>query len=68
MARRTDAERLQEWFNRDLVGIFKHHHAFDRAGLFIGDGTYLFVPDNDNYEGSAACSSMNTIIRSTVRR
>ena len=53
MARRTDAERLQEWFNRDLVGIFKHHHAFDRAGLFIGDGTYLFVPDNDNYEGSA---------------
>lgn len=53
MARRTDAERLQQWFNRDLVGIFKQHHAFDREGLFIGDGTYLFVPDNDHYEGSA---------------
>lgn len=48
MARRTDAERLQQWFNRDLVGIFKQHPAFDREGLFIGDGTYLFVPDNDS--------------------
>jgi len=51
-ARRTDADRLQDWFNRDVVGIFRQHHALDPAGIFIGDATYLFVPDNDHYEGS----------------
>ena len=52
MARKTDADSLQEWFNRDVTGIFKQHHAFDPEGIFIGDGTYLFVPDNEAYEGS----------------
>ena len=52
MARRTDAQELQQWFNRDVVGIFKQHHAFDPEGIFIGDATYLFVPDNKAYEGS----------------
>jgi hypothetical protein len=51
-ARRTDADLLQQWFNRDVTGIFKQHHAFDPEGIFIGDGTYLFVPDNPAYEGS----------------
>jgi len=53
MALRTDAQLLQAWFNRDVVGIFKQHHAFDREGIFIGDATYLFVPDNPRYEGSS---------------
>jgi hypothetical protein len=53
MARRTDAQLLQTWFNREVVGIFKQHHAFDAEGIFIGDATYLFVPDNPNYEGSS---------------
>ncbi len=52
MARKTDADSLQQWFNRDVTGIFKQHHAFDPEGIFIGDGTYLFVPDNEAYEGS----------------
>lgn len=52
-ARRTGAEALMKWFNRDVVGIFKHHHAFDAEGIFIGDASYLFVPDNENYEGSS---------------
>jgi len=52
-ARRTDADLLQRWFNRDVTGIFKQHHAFDSEGIFIGDGTYLFVPDNPAYEGSS---------------
>ena len=52
MARRTDADLLQQWFNRDVTGIFKQHHVFDPEGIFIGDGTYLFVPDNEAYEGS----------------
>ncbi|HEY4711368.1 MAG TPA: transposase [Dehalococcoidia bacterium] len=53
MARRTDAELLTTWFNRDVAGIFKQHHAFDPQGIFIGDASYLFVPDNANYEGSS---------------
>ena len=53
MARQTDAPLLQSWFNRDVVGIFKQHHAFDPEGIFIGDATYLFVPDNSHYEGSS---------------
>jgi len=53
MARRTEAPLLQSWFNREVVGIFKQHHAFDSEGVFIGDATYLFVPDNPNYEGSS---------------
>lgn len=52
-AKRTDESLLMDWFNRDVVGIFKQHHAFDREGIFIGDATYLFVPDNENYEGSS---------------
>jgi hypothetical protein len=53
MARRTEASLLQSWFNRDVVGIFKQHHAFDPEGVFIGDASYLFVPDNPRYEGSS---------------
>lgn len=53
MARRTEARELQTWFNREVVGIFKQHHAFDPEGIFIGDATYLFVPDNPHYEGSS---------------
>ena len=53
MARRTEPELLETWFNRDVVGIFKQHHAFDAEGIFIGDATYLFVPNNPNYENSS---------------
>jgi len=53
MALRTGAQGLQTWFNRDVVGIFKQHHAFDPEGIFIGDATYLFLPDNPRYEGSS---------------
>jgi hypothetical protein len=49
----TDAQLLQTWFNREVVGIFKQHHAFDGGGIFIGDASYLFVPDNESYEGSS---------------
>jgi hypothetical protein len=33
--------------------VFQRHGFFDPAGMFIGDGSYLFVPDNPAYEGSA---------------
>ena len=48
----TDSGALLQWFNRDVVGVFRQHRIFDKEGLFIGDASYLFVPDNPNYEGS----------------
>jgi hypothetical protein len=52
VAKDTDSGALMEWFNRDVVRVFRKHRAFDKEGIFIGDGSYLFVPDNPHYEGS----------------
>jgi Transposase DDE domain len=52
MAKDTDAEALMRWFGGDGVRVFRRHRAFDREGVFIGDASYLFVPDNPRYEGS----------------
>lgn len=35
-----------------MVRVFCKHRVFDKEGLFIGDASYLFVPDNPSYEGS----------------
>ena len=53
LARDTPAEALQRWYNRDVARVLHQHQAFDPEGLFIGDASYLFVPDNPAYEGSA---------------
>lgn len=53
LARDTQANKLQEWYNQDVVKILKQQKAFDPEGIFIGDGSYLFVPDNEHYENSA---------------
>ena len=42
-----------EWFNGAVQRVFQSYGFFDPEGLFIGDGSYLFVPDNPAYEGSA---------------
>jgi hypothetical protein len=52
-ARDTDVEALHGWFNGAVQRILRQHHAFDPEGIFIGDGSYLFVPDNPRYEGSS---------------
>jgi len=52
MAKDTDAEALMRWFSDDVVKEFRRRRAFDKEGIFIGDSSYLFVPDNPNYEGS----------------
>ncbi len=52
LARATESERLHRWFNRDVMQILKQHKAFDREGIFLGDASYLFVPDNPKYEHS----------------
>lgn len=40
------------WFGEDGVRMFQRRRVFDREGIFIGDASYLFVPDNPSYEGS----------------
>lgn len=51
-ARHTDVDRLHAWFNRELPRCLRSLRLFDEEGLFIGDGSYLFVPDNEHYQGS----------------
>ena len=51
-ARDTDVERLHSWFNREVSRALRSLKLFDEEGLFLGDASYLFVPDNEHYEGS----------------
>ena len=51
--RDVTAKRWQDWFNGAVQGVFQTYGFFDPAGVFVGDGSYLFVPDNPAYEGSA---------------
>ena len=51
-AKDTDPEALQAWYNATTPRLYAELGAYDSAGIFIGDGTYLFVPDNPRYEGS----------------
>jgi hypothetical protein len=46
------AERWMDWFNGAVQEVFQRYGFFDPAGIFIGDGSYVFVPDNPAYEGS----------------
>ena len=52
VAKDTDAQALMRWFGEDGVRMFQRRRVFDREGIFIGDASYLFVPDNPHYEGS----------------
>jgi len=51
-ARDTKADSLQGWFNREAPRCLRSLGLFDPEGLFIGDASYLFVPDNEHYEQS----------------
>jgi hypothetical protein len=51
-ARDTAVDRLHAWFNREVPRCLRSLRLFEEEGLFIGDGSYLFVPDNEHYEGS----------------
>jgi Transposase DDE domain len=50
--RDVSAADWQAWFNGALQRTFQRYGFFDPAGIFIGDGSYLLVPDNPEYEGS----------------
>ncbi len=39
------------WFNREVPRCLRSLGLFDEEDLFIGDGSNLFVPDNEHYEG-----------------
>jgi hypothetical protein len=45
-------ERWQEWFNGPVQQPFQEYGFFDPRAIFLADATYLFVPDNPDYEGS----------------
>jgi len=51
-ARSTSAEALMGWYNTEVPRLLKERGLFDPEGIFIGDASYVFVPDNENYEGS----------------
>lgn len=46
------AKQWQDWFNGEIQKVFQSHGFFDPEGVFVGDGSYLFVPDNPAYEDS----------------
>lgn len=52
LARDTSADELERWYNEQAAVLFADLGAYGGDGLFIADGTYLFVPDNQRYEGS----------------
>ena len=52
LARDTEPEKLQKWYNHHVARLYQRLDAYDGEGLFVADGPYLFVPDNPRYEGS----------------
>lgn len=52
LARDTGPEELEAWYNRHVAALYGELGAYDDEGLFVADGSYLFVPDNPHYEGS----------------
>lgn len=51
--KRTPPASLMAWFNRDVVGWFLAHKAFDPDGIGIVDSTFLPVTDNPQYKEAA---------------
>lgn len=52
LARDTRPERLEAWYSKDVARYLGDVGAYDAEGIFILDGSYLFVPDNEHYENS----------------
>ena len=52
-ARDTRAEQLLHWFNHSVPRYLRGFGAFDEEGIFLIDGSYVFVPDNPRYERSS---------------
>lgn len=55
LARDTNPLELEAWYGKEVAPYFKDLGAYDPEGIFIVDGSYLFVPDNEHYEHSRVC-------------
>lgn len=53
LAKDTSEKELEQWFGHALPELYKSVNAFDNEGIFLVDGSYLFVPNNEKYEDSA---------------
>jgi hypothetical protein len=54
MGKDTRPEALENWFGTSVPRQYKALGAFDPDGIFLIDGTYLFVPlENERYESSS---------------
>lgn len=53
MARDTKAAALMNWFGQAAPRLYRDMGMLDEEGIFIVDGSHLFIPDNEDYEGSA---------------
>ena len=51
--KRSDAEKVEAWYNTEIAKWYKAHKCFDKKGVFILDPTYLVLPDNPNYKKAA---------------
>ncbi len=51
-AKRVPASQWMDWYNTAVQATFQQYGFFEPEGVFVGDGSYLFVPDNPKYEGS----------------
>ena len=52
MARRTDAAALAKWYSEQMPRLLAARKMFDTEGIFIGDASYIFVPNNKKYKGA----------------
>jgi hypothetical protein len=52
LARDTAPSVLEAWYGQGVALYFKEIGAYDPEGIFMVDGSYLFVPDNEGYENS----------------
>jgi len=55
LARDTSPEALEGWYGQEVARYLNDLGAYDPEGIFIVDGSYLFVPDNERYERSRVC-------------
>jgi hypothetical protein len=53
MAKTTEAEALLAWYSREVPRLLEKEKLFDPEGIFIGDASYVFVPNNPHYENSS---------------
>lgn len=64
LARDTEAEKLEKWYNRHAAALYAELNTYDEEGIFLADGSYLFVPDSlSTTRTRCGCCSTSTTIR-----